>query len=407
MILRSLAPLRSGSFRLLWVAYLVSAVGDVLLEVGIMVTVFERTGSALQTVGVTVAMYLPRFVMGPVAGAWVDRYSRRRIMVLADLASAALVGSLLLVGTDRLVLLYAIVVGLGCITPLRRPARLALIPTLVPRQQLVAANSLMLATQQAAMALGYGLGGVLILTLGLERLVAIDLTSFVVAGIAVTLMRIPGGETARSEHQAEPLRQAMARGLTYLRNHELARALVGLEIFEHLPHGIWTSALMLVFTREALHGDAADWGYQNSLFFASTIVGAALAVAISGWVAQRPGWAIIADAFIGGVFTLGYALSPNLAVALVFCALMGPATALRDVAQDSLLQAGVDDAFMGRVQAMRTMGAQAVFMGGGVLFAWVADQLDVRWIYLTGGTLYLLTGLFALSSRAIRRSRIG
>jgi hypothetical protein len=53
------------------------------------------------------------------------------------------------------------------------------------------------------------------------------------------------------------------------------------------------------------------------------------------------------------------------------------------------------------------MGAQAVFMGGGVLFAWVADQLDVRWIYLTGGTLYLLTGLFALSSRAIRRSRIG
>jgi MFS family permease len=405
IMLQSLAPLRNRNFRLLWLAYLVSTMGDVFLEIGIMVTVYERTGSALKTVSVTVAMLLPRFLAGPFAGAWVDRYSRRKIMVGADLLSAALVSVLLLVDTTHLPLLYVVVVGLALVSPLRRPARMALLPMLMPRRDLVAANSLMLATQQAAQACGYALGGVFILKLGFETLVAIDLASFLLAGVAVMFIRIPGGETV-AQKVVEPLYRAIAEGLAYLRRHELARPLVALEVMENLPHGIWTPALMLVFTQRALGGDADSWGYQNGVFFTSTLVGATLAIGVSGLVARRPGWAIIVDGFVGGVFTLGYALSPSLGAALLFCALMGPAVALRDVAQDSLLQVSVDNRFMGRVQAMRSMGAQLLFMAGGALFAWLADQIDVRWIYVIGGALYMLVGCYALSKRALRHSRI-
>ena len=131
------------------------------------------------------------------------------------------------------------------------------------------------------------------------------------------------------------------------------------------------------------------------------MAGALLAITMAGFVARRPGWAIIA-----GVFTIGYALSPSLGWALLFCALVGPAVSLRDVAQDSLLQATVNDEFMGRVQSMRTMGSQWVFMIGGATCAWLADQIDVRWIYAAGGGLYVLSGLYAFSRRAIRHSKI-
>lgn len=402
-----LAPLRSRDFRRLWLAYVVSTIGDVLFEVGVMVTVFERTGSAVQTVAVTVCLFLPRFLMGPIAGTWVDRHSRRWIMIGADLVSAALIACLLVVGTDRIVVLYAIVIGLGCVFPFRRPARLALLPNLVDTEQLVAANSLMQATAQAAFAFGYAAGGILAVYLGLMPLIALDLGSFLLAAGTVFLIR-PDVEPPRRQRAADSsIVRDIRAGLKYLRNHRLARTLVQIEIAEHLPHGIWTSALMLVFTGQALGGDADDWGFQNGAFYAAAIGGAALAVGASSLIARYPGWTIIADGFLGGVFTIGYALSPNLGVALVFCVLMGPAVALRDVAQDSLLQASVDDEYMGRVQAMRSMGAQLVFMSGGVLFAWAADMLNVRWIYLAGGGFYILCGLYALSRPEIRRSRIG
>ncbi|MFT5085865.1 MAG: DHA3 family macrolide efflux protein-like MFS transporter [Candidatus Latescibacterota bacterium] len=90
-MLENFAPLGNRNYRLLWLDFLVSTTGDVLFRVGIIVTIFEHTGSALQTVGVTIATSLPGFFLGPFAGAWVDRYSRQHLMMAADLFSSLLV----------------------------------------------------------------------------------------------------------------------------------------------------------------------------------------------------------------------------------------------------------------------------------------------------------------------------
>jgi MFS family permease len=408
-VLKNFAPLRRRNYRLLWTAFLVSTAGDVFFEVGVMVAVYERTGSVLETMAVTVATFIPGFLLGPFAGAWVDRYSRRRLMVAADAASALLVGLLLVfdAGGENQPLLYAVIVGLAAVSPLRRPARLALVPLLVPRDELMAANSLMLATSQVARALGFALGGVLVLSLGFVGLVCIDAASFVLAALAVALIRLPEEVEPAPKKKHEPLRRSLAAGLAYLRSHPLARPLVALEIFEHVPHGIWYAALMLAFTREALGGGAEAWGYQNGAHYIGTIIGAVLAVGLAGWLGRRPGWAIILDGFAGGLFTIGYGLSPDLAWALLFAALMGPAVSLRDVAQDTLLQSCLQDEFMGRVQALRTMAAQSVMIISGVGCAWLADEIDIRWIYVGGGFLYVAAGFYAVSRRALRQSRIG
>ena len=80
--------------------------------------------------------------------------------------------------------------------------------------------------------------------------------------------------------------------------------------------------------------------------------------------------------------------------------------ALRDVAQDSLLQLSVDEGMLGRVFAIRHMFLNLSYMIAGLVFAWLADLIDPRLIYATGGVLYLGTALFALASPGIRNAQM-
>lgn len=89
----NLVLLRNRDFALLWLAQIISKLGDVFYNVAIMVAVFEQTGSALQTAGVMVATTLPSFLLGPVAGVLVDRFSRKRVMLITDLVRAGLLGT--------------------------------------------------------------------------------------------------------------------------------------------------------------------------------------------------------------------------------------------------------------------------------------------------------------------------
>ena len=402
--------LRNRNFSLLWAAQVINTLGNIFYKVGVMVVIFEQTGSALQTVGVMVAAMLPPFLLGPFAGVLVDRSPRKRVMVAMDLLRAALVGTLLLFVREQSVSIwgiYAVVAGLAGAGTFYDPARLAMLPSLVAKADLVRANSLMMSTKQAATAAGYGLGGVLILNLGFRGLVLLDLISFAMAAAVASLIaasgRAPGEDTA---FRRVSIGRDVLDGLTYLRHHPLARPLITMEILEHFPHAIWTSALMLVFTEQALGAGAEGWGFQNSAFYGGQLVGATVAALIAGHMAQHPGRIIIWNALLFSLLTAAYALSPTLAVAVILCVLFGPTSAMRDVAQDSLLQASVRPEVMGRIYATRTMLANLSFMLAGILFAWLADQIPVRGIYLIGGLLYLGTGIYALSCRVIRQSRI-
>lgn len=401
--------LRTPNFIRLWIAQIVSGMGDVLYNVGIMVTIFEQTGSALQTAGVMIANTLPHFLLGPLAGVVVDRYSRKWVMVAMDLSRALLVGGLFLAARGdqlNLWLIYGIVAALAMATSLYQPARLAIIPSLVSPAQLVRANSLIMGTTQATLALGYILGGVLIVWFNLRLLILIDLLSFLLAGLFVAGIR-PAARTAGSDAPPSiPFFFAVREGLSYLRHSDLPRTLVTMEILEHVPHGIWTSALMLVFVREALEGTVQDWGYQASSYYTGQLVGALIATLAARALARRPGWAIIVNSALFSLLTLAFALSPTVLFSIVLAFFFGPSFTMRDIAQDSLLQATVPPRVMGRVYALRNMFLNLNFMLAGIGFAWLADRASVRWIYLIGALLYAGTALYALSSRALRESRI-
>jgi MFS family permease len=402
--------LRNRSFVLLWAAQIMSTLGNELFNIGVMVTIFEQTGSALQTAGVFVARMVPALILGPAAGVIIDRYPRRLVLVGMNLAQALLLSALFFAGGAEPVSTwggYAIVVGLATAQTFYRPAQQAILPDIVSRAELVRANSLLMSTNQAILMASYAVGGVLILQFGTQLLVIISLAAYLVGAAAAALIVSPGRSATEERHEPDvAFFRAVWDGLVYVRDHRLARPLVVMETLEHWPHGIWISALMLVFTREALQAGTQAWGYQGAAFFAGQLVGALVAVFVAERLARRAGWVIIGSAFLYGVLTLAYAVSPTVLFAVFISFVFGPPSAMRDVTQDALLQASVRPDLMGRVYATRDTLARISFMLAGVAFAWLADQISVRWVYLIGGVMYVGTALYALSNSAIRRSRI-
>jgi hypothetical protein len=103
---------------------------------------------------------------------------------------------------------------------------------------------------------------------------------------------------------------------------------------------------------------------------------------------------------------LGYAASQGVWMAVALAFVFGLPNAVRDVAQDSLLQGTVEGGQLGRVYATRGMLASGVFMVAGVFFAWLSEVVPIRLVYIAGGLIYLLTGIYALTNRALRESRM-
>jgi len=402
--------MKNKHYLYLWLVNVSTTLAIELFTVTILVSVFEQTSSTLQAAGTMVARTLPPFLLGPIAGVLVDRFPRKNMLIGMGCLQLLLVGvaiGLLQGGGDiSVIAIYLLLAGLSAADSFHRPARMALIPSLVDSAHLVKANSFILASNQIMMAISYTAGGWLILSLPLYQI------TFAVIGLfgLATCTAIPIAEPKRKQGTESGKRESVWRswvsGWNYLREHPIARPLTIMETVEHLPHGIWTGAVMLAFTTKALHGDAVDWGYQATGYFTGMILGSLCALTISDWLARYSGRIIVFNACATGLFTLAYAGSQTVWVAVMWAFVFGPPFAIRDVAQDSLLQSTVEKGQLGRIYATREMLRNAVFMFAGVFFAWASDFVPIRTIYVVGGVLYLMTGLYALSNKPLRESSI-
>ncbi|MCA9985286.1 MAG: MFS transporter [Anaerolineales bacterium] len=402
--------LRNRNFILLWLVNALTTLAIELFTVTVLVAIFEQTSSTVQAVGVMVSRTLPAFLLGPLAGVLVDRFPRKHVLISMDVVRLALIGlSIWLLSiNDQIPVLtiYLLMAAIAAAGVLHRPARLALIPSLVGQAEIVRANSLILVSNQVMLAISYTVGGWLILYLPLRQII-VGVSALIVGSIlAAALLKVPPRLSDRPVRQLHFF-QTVLDGWRYLRRHPIARPLTVMEAAEHVPHGIWTSALMLAFTFQVLKGDAADWGYQSTGYFAGMTLGSLGALFISNWLSRYPGYIIILNALIAGLLTLAYAVSPSVAFAVVLAVVFGLPGAVRDVAQDSLLQATVADEQLGRVYATRDMLRNVVIMVAGVFFAWLSEQISVRWIYVIGGVAYMLTAVYAMSNQALRQSKMG
>ena len=255
-----LRALRGRDFRLLWIGQSVSLIGDGIYLVAIAWLVYDISNEpgALALVGL--AWTLPQVGVLLLAGVGSDRFERRLLLVLADLIRFAAIGSiavLSLAGVIELWHVVVLVVFYGVGQALFQPAFAAIVPDVVPREQLLQANALREVMEPLGMRFGGpALGGVLIALFGVGEALLVDAATFVVSAIAVSLMsRRPA---IRTEHGS--LRADLAEGFAYVRGHSwLWATLAGAAFFLLATYGPF-EVLLPYIIRNDLGGDAATFG---------------------------------------------------------------------------------------------------------------------------------------------------
>ncbi|MBM3776298.1 MAG: MFS transporter [Acidobacteria bacterium] len=181
------------NFRRLWSAQVVSEIGDWFYALAIYSLLLELTGRAESVALAVVLQVLPQTFVGPSAGVLNDRISRRRVMITSDLARALIVLAMLAVRTRELVwLVYPLLLAETMMAGFFEPARSAVIPNVVPREEIAVANTLSTTTWSLNLAIGSALGGITAFFLGRDAVFLLNALSFLLS--AVLIRRMEFGE---------------------------------------------------------------------------------------------------------------------------------------------------------------------------------------------------------------------
>jgi MFS family permease len=405
--------LRRRDFGLLWTGGLVSETGDWFLLVGLPVWVLQVTGSSLVTATVFLVGLLPGLVVGPLAGVLVDRWDRRRTLVAVSLAQAAFLLPLLAVdGRHRLWVVYLVMAAEAALAQLNDPARNALVPTLVARDDLVGANALIGLNANLARLAGSPLGGLLVELAGLPGLVIGDAVSFLVGAALLGLVRRP----PRAE-PAEPREVSTAPappgvvgewvdGLRVTLGDRGLRWGLVVNGLAAVAQGIFTVLFVLFVTRE-LGGDGADVGLLRGVQAIGGLLGGLVVVGLARRLepGRLLGVSLLVFAAVdlaiwnGPALTTGEWLYLGLFVAAGIPGI-GFLTGLT-----ALVQERTDEAYLGRVFATYYGSFNGLMAVGMLLAGLLGDPVGVVPVLNGQAGLYLLAGVVAVAT--LGRARPG
>ncbi len=208
--------LRIRNYRLLWTGQLISEAGDGLTNLALLLLVNALTGSTAALAGMAIVLAIPPLTIGLVAGTYVDRFDRRRIMLASDAIRAIVVLGFIFVGSaDTLWLLYILAFVQSAVGTFFTPARGAILPRVVPGNGLLAANSLSQATRVVSGIVGSALAGLIVGVLGtFWPAFVLDSASFLLSFILIS--RLPseiGHVRAAAKRAATGVGAALGQGI--------------------------------------------------------------------------------------------------------------------------------------------------------------------------------------------------
>ena len=355
--LRYFRLLRSNPrFRRLWLAQLISEIGDWFYSLAVYDLLLHLTNSGKVVAWSIIIQTLPWFLMTPLAGHIADRFSRRRLMIVADVARGLIVLGLLFVRTESAVwLAFALLFAEVIFAAVFEPARNALLPNVTTEEELLPANALSSATWSFALTVGAGLGGAAVALFGRDVAFVINSLSFFVS--AILIARIVVRETHVESQQAEApkAKQAgsLAAGAAYLRSNPKITVLVLAKLGLGCMGGML--ALLVIFG-ERIFPIAGKGALAMGLLYAARGVGAGIGPFIGDRLArdlQPRMWKLIgAGFFVMAISYFAFSRAPSLALALVLIFFAHLGTSNVWVMSTTLLHLNTADRFRGRVFAL-------------------------------------------------------
>ncbi len=342
--------LKQRDFLLVWTGGLVSVAGDWVLAVVLPYVVYAVTGSTVATAGMIVAELVPGMLLGSVAGVFVDRWHLGRVLVVGNLAQAAVVALLLLTpGLETLALVYVVAAGQSALAAFTQPAESALLPSLVAAEDLVPANALNVLNNRIGRLLGLPLGAVLYAAFGLPAVVVVDAATFVVAAGLLACVRVPPRTMPQDERVAGAWRafaHEWVDGIAVVRRDRTIAVLFvvfGLMTFG----GTMFDPLTAAWVRDILDGGADVYALLTTAGAVSGTIGALVVGAVGARVPPRvlTGWASV---IAGGLLLVRFNV-PVLEVAVALSLVQGLFAVASGVGVEALAQQRVPPAYRGRV----------------------------------------------------------
>lgn len=405
---------RDRAFVAVWSASTISIFGSLITRTALpFAAILVLKAGPLEISAIRSAEQIAALIVGLAAGAWVDRLRRRPIMIWTDLGRAVLLGSIpvaAVLGIMGMPQLIIVAFAAAILSTFFDVADRSYLPTIVARERLVAANSVLTATGSVAEFASFGIGGFLVEIFTAPIAIAIDAVSFLISALLLGTIRRKEPPPAPVADR-EPVLHEIRDGMRIVARSPVLRALALAHGGTHILWGIFGTSYLLYATYE-LNLDPASIGIITGLGGIGSLAGSIAAPILSrrlgvgrsillGMVGFAAGNALIPlapahVALLGGAFLIGQQLIGN-SFATVY-----------EIVETSLVQASVGDRVMGRVNA--TMGTFTTLLtlagtvGGGIL----AEIIGLRATFAVGllGAVAAIIAVWFSPVRHIRAAPI-
>lgn len=396
--------LRNPAYLRIFTAGLGSTAGQAVATVCLIWVVYASTGSALD-VGLLGASYLVASILFSVfTGAWVDRYDRRRLMILSDFSRAGAMGivvaDLVLRGFDLAPILIAYA-AVGAFSTLFNPAEQAIVPALVEGSDVANANGLVRSSRSTLRFVGTSIAGVLIVTLGGIAGLAVNALTFLVSGALLLGLRVPSRGLSRNRPPAirASYFSEIRAGFRWLwRAKGFFQLTISATFFNFCSSVVFT--FLVVFATEVLHGSALVYAFLLASVVAGGAVGALLVGPTHGerWAGRA--WVVPYGA-ASGVAALALVLVPTVPVTVGALFAIGVLSGYAGTSWLTAAQLLVPTEMQGRYFGIDNLGSIVIVPLAQIGGAFLVIAYGIGSTYLGIAALWIFAGLAFLAPRAL------
>jgi Na+/melibiose symporter-like transporter len=387
--------------RLVLSAGLVSLIGDWILRIGLSYYVYVLTDSTFAAALVMLCSFAPAVLLGSVAGIFVDRWDRKRTMVVANLLLAAGLPPLMFVhDASRVWIAYVVLFWEGVVAQFFAPAEQAFLPSLLPDADLTSANALNGQVRDLSRLIGSAAGGIVAAAAGLIGVTLLDAGTFVISAALIAFIRTdgravqaPAGDEPPVGSRLGQLRREWIDGLHMITRNRVLVSLTVFVLVTSIGEGI-VGTLFVPFVRTVLHGSNRAYGAVVAVQAIGGILGGLFATSLG----QRFSAArlLAFGAILFGLIDLAIFLYPLAYVsiwpAIIGMMLVGLPGAVTIAGLMTLFQRSTSDSHRGRVFGAIGVVDGAALLVGTLGAGWLGQAIGIVPVLSAQGVGYVLAG---------------
>ena len=372
--------------------------------------VLSITGSALQTGLVFLAATLPNLLLGPLAGTFVDRWDQKMVMIVSDLLRAGLVLVIPFLVEADVVLVYPLVFGVTTVSLFFRPAKAAILPRIVRREDFTPANGAIWTGETVADIAGYPLAGVFVAFLGTNLALAfwVDSVTYLVSAVLLAGIVVPPAARELGPRVAGAVAAftvELREGWQFLRRERALFQNTLVSVLAQLSIGA-TLALMVVYAERSLDGDAIPYPESYAVIEAAIGIGNLVGGFVVGAIGARlrKGWLVVTGFLVMGLATIVLGLTSNEFLAVAAAITIGIFNLVYVIPSQTLFAERTPEGLMGRVVAIRSSIVMGALTGAMAVSSLLADHVDAGLVIAATGLLTVLAAGLAAALPAVREA---